>query len=1005
MRTHDAVHKRNRLSAALLTALILPVAGQALAQEETQEKQQTQTAELDRVTVTGSRIARVGFVTPAPVTSINAEEIRATGAVNIGDLMTKLPQLSPNYTLGNSTRFIGTAGLGLLDLRGMGTARTLVLVNGRRHVGSSPGSTAVDVNTIPVEWIERVEVMTGGVSAVYGADAVAGVVNFIMKKSFEGFDLRGQGGMASEGSFNRSFVSFSAGDSFAEGRGNAAFSMEYSKQDRFGRGNRDIGTEYLVSVPNPSYDPTQPPSQSNPQTVVSGPGGNHSISYGGTFTIGTFNPANPATWRNRYLFNPDGTFRRNRYDGAVPSATSCVNCDFADLNAVADLQPAFDRFSTNVMFNFDLNDNHRMFFEGKYSKTESQFYGQPAFDQPIRIRRDNAYISPQLGALMDASALTVQDGQKILQVSRFNVDAGRRGENVERQTARAVFGFEGYLGDWNYEASANYGQTTIDRLNLNNRINERWQAGIDAVRDPVSGNIVCRTTLNPNAINPHTNAIYSSFARTGCVPFSTFGNGAVSPEAAAWFNTNSLNTSKLQQTVLEASIANSALFSLPAGDVGFAAGLEYREEKSQENTDPLAALGLTFLNAIPSRGGKYDVSEFYAETSIPLLAEIPGIEMLSVDLAGRVSDYSTIGNTFTWNAGVNWQIIDSLRFRGTLAHAVRAPSIGELYNPQSQNFATIADPCNYQTTNTNRPSTAKDPALRQANCTALGIPVGWVDTFSANRPGVSGGNPDLAEESADSWTLGLVWQPEFIEGLGVAVDYWNIRLEDAIGAVTAQTNATRCVDSPGGIDNSFCSFITRAPASGFTDAQGRIFPAYSITNWVAINENLAKSRRVGVDLEVDYSFGLLGGNTQLRFVGTRLIQSREWPFQDFPEEFNEYVTYVTDPRWRANLETAYTWNDWRATWNMQYVDGNLRVTPASYNSNPGSAAPIANGSYTYHNFQFGYTFPGEDRLDVYLGVDNAFDKDPPLNYFGSDIGSAMYDNVGRYMYIGATYRF
>ncbi|UNK57692.1 TonB-dependent receptor [Pseudoxanthomonas daejeonensis] len=1005
MNSRHCAPKRNRLTAALFAALILPAAGNALAQEEAQEAQETKTADLDRVTVTGSRIARVGFVTPAPVTSITAEEIRTTGAVNIGDLMTKLPQLSPNYTLGNSTRFIGTAGLGMLDLRGMGTARTLVLVNGRRHVGSSPGSTAVDVNTIPVEWIERVEVMTGGVSAVYGADAVAGVVNFIMKKSFEGFDLRGQGGMASEGSFNRSFASFSAGDSFADGRGNAAFSMEYSKQDRFGRGNRDIGTQYLVSVPNPSYDPSQPPSQSNPQTVVSGPGGNHSISYGGTFTIGTFSPTNPATWGNRYLFNPDGTFRKNRYDGTVVSATSCVDCDFADLNAVADLQPAFDRFSTNMMFNFDLNDNHRMFFEGKYSKTESQFYGQPSFDQPIRIRRDNAYVSPQLGALMDASALTVQDGQKILQVSRFNVDAGRRGENVERQTARAVFGFEGYLGDWNYEASANYGQTTIDRLNLNNRINERWQAGMDAVRDPATGNIVCRTTLNAGAINPHTNAIYSSFARTGCVPFSTFGNGAINPEAAAWFNTNSLNTSKLQQTVLEASIANSSLFSLPAGDVGFAAGLEYREEKSQENTDPLAALGLTFLNAIPSRGGKYDVSEFYAETTVPLLADIPGIEMLSVDLAGRLSDYSTIGNTFTWNAGLNWQIIDSLRFRGTLAHAVRAPSIGELYNPQSQNFATIADPCNYQNTNTNRPSTAKDPALRQANCSALGVPVGWVDTYSANRPGVSGGNPALSEEQADSWTLGLVWQPGFIENLGIAVDYWNIRLEDAIGAVTAQTNASRCVDSPGGIDNEFCRMIERAGSGGYTDSQGRIFPAYSITNWIALNENLAKSRRVGVDLEVDYNFDLLGGNTALRFVGTRMIQSREWPFQAFPGEFNEYVTYVTDPRWRANLETGYTWNDWRATWNMQYVDGNLRVTPASYASNPGSAAPIANGSYTYHNFQFGYTFPGENKLDVYLGIDNAFDKDPPLNYFGADIGSAMYDNVGRYMYMGATYRF
>ncbi|MBB1472317.1 TonB-dependent receptor [Luteimonas sp. MC1782] len=999
--------RRSRLSAALLAAIALPATGPIFAQDaassETGSNQAT--TDLDRVTVTGSRIARAGFVTPSPVTAITAEEIRATGAVNIGDLMTKLPALSPNYTLGNSTRFIGTAGLGLLDLRGMGTSRTLVLVNGRRHVGASPGSTAVDVNTIPTEWIERVEVITGGASAVYGADAVAGVVNFIMKKSFEGFELRGQTGQASEGGFDRSFISFSGGSDFADGRGSAAISLEYSTQDRFGRGDRRIGREFLVSVPNPNFDASRPPSESNPQTIVSGPGGNHSISFGGTFTIGTFNPANPATWGNRYIFDQDGSFRPNRYDGTVVSASSCVDCDFADLNSVADLQPAFDRFSFNSVVNFDLDENHRLFFEGKYSKTESQFFGQPAFDQPIRIRRDNAFISPQLGALMDASTLPVLDGQKILQVSRFNVDAGRRGENVERQTARAVLGIEGYFGDdWSYEASANYGQTTISRLNLNNRINERWHAGMDSVVDPTTGNIVCRTTLNPNAINPHTNAIYSTFARTGCVPFSTFGNGAVNPDAAAWFNTNSLNSSKLEQHVVSASVANSRLFSLPAGDVGFAGGVEYRKEKSQENTDPLAALGLTFLNAIPSRGGEYDVTEVFAETTIPVLADLPGVERLAIDLAGRYSDYSTIGSAVTWNVGLDWTIIPSLRFRGTHAQAVRAPSIGELFNPQSQNFATINDPCNYQVTNPNRPSTAPDVALRQANCTALGVPVGWVDTYSANRPGVSGGNPNLAQEEAESVSFGFVWQPGFVEGLGVSVDYWRVTLHDAIGAVTAQTNATRCVDSPGGINNKFCSFISRAPTGGYTDPQGRDFPAYSITNWLALNENLAKSRRVGVDLEVDYRFEMLGGNSTLRFVGTRMIQSREWAFQDFPDEFLEYVTYFTDPRWRAQLNGTYRRGNWRGSWDLNYVDGNLRVTPASYRSNPGSQSPIRNGSWVYHNMQAGYKF-GDSGLDLYVGVDNVFDKDPPLNYFGADLGTALYDNIGRFIYVGATYKF
>lgn len=983
---------RRGLLATAVTSAMLAGAGAASAQNSNSDEEKV----LDQITVTGSRIAREGFITPSPVTSLSSEEIRATGAVTIGDLMTRLPQLAPNYTLGNSTRFIGTAGLGLLDLRGMGTARTLVLVNGRRHVGGSPGSTAVDTNTIPVELIERVEIITGGASAVYGADAIAGVVNFILKRSFEGYEVRAQTGEASEGDFSRSFGSFTAGANFGEGRGNAVVSIEYSKQDRFGRGNREIGREFWVNVPNPNFDPSRPPSESNPQTVPARPGGNHSISTAGTFTIGAFNPANPT---NRYTFNPDGSFRRQRYDGRVISATSCVDCDFVDLNSVADLQPAFDRLSVNTLMNFDISEDHRLIFEGKYSRTQSQFFGQPTFDQPIRILRNNAFVTPALGALMDASNLTQ------LQISRFNVDAGRRGEDVTRQMARFVVGVEGFFGDgWSYDTSVTYGQSSIDRLNVNNRINERWHAGMDVVRDS-TGALVCRTSIDPTAINPHTNTVYSSFARNGCVPFSVFGDGAVNPAAAAWFNTNSLNTSKLKQTVLSASVANSALFDLPAGSVGIAGGVEYRKEQSRENTDPLAALGLTFLNAIPSRGGSYDVEEVFAETSIPVLADLPGVERLAIDLAARYSDYNTAGSTSTWNVGIDWQIFSTLRMRTTTAQAVRVPSIGELFNPQSQNFATINDPCNYQATNPNRPATAANQALRQANCTALGVPVGWVDTYSANRPGVSGGNPSLKPEEAETISIGFVWQPEFFEGFGMSVDYWRVTLDDAIGAVTAQINATRCADSPGGVQgNVFCQAITRAPVGGFTDSQGRQFPEYSITNWVAINENLAKSRRTGVDLEMDYRFALLGGDTSLRFVGTRMIQSREWAFQDFPTEYIEYVTFVTDPRWRANFQTKYAHGNWSASWDMNYVDGNLRVRPDSFSSNPGQTSPIKNGSWIYHNLQLSYAF-GESGLSAYVGADNVFDKDPPLNYFGSDLGTAYYDNVGRYMYAGFTYKF
>ncbi|ALN62308.1 tonB-dependent Receptor Plug domain protein [Lysobacter antibioticus] len=985
--------QRSRLTAALVSAMLVSVAGTGYAQDAAPaDATATAATDIDAVTVTGSRIKRIGFVTPSPVVGISAEEIRSTGAVTIADLMTTLPQLSATYTLGNSTRAIGTAGLGLLDLRGMGSARTLVLVNGRRHVGGTSGSTAVDVNTIPVELIERVEVITGGASAVYGADAVAGVVNFIMKKKFDGYEIRAQTGDASEGDFSRSFISATGGNEFAGGRGNIVYSAEYSKQDRFGRGDRKIGREFNINMPNPNFDPSKPPSQTNPQRVFMGPGGNSSLSYGGTFNLGG----------KRYLFNDDGSFRPNRYDGPREGANNCVDCDFADLNGVADLQPGFDRYSVNTMLNFEINENHKFFFEGKYTKTESDFLGQPPFDQPFRIRRDNALISPQLGALMDANGLASPASQ--LQISRFNVDAGRRGEQVDRKTQRYVAGLEGYLSEnWTYEVSGVYGKTEIDRLNLNNRINDRWQAGMDVVRD-ANGNLACRVSVNPNAINPNTGRAYLDISRAGCVPFSVFGNGAVDPKAAAWFNYDAINRSKITQSVFSASVANSALFELPAGGVGFAGGIEYRKETSEEITDPLAAQGLTFLNAIPSRKGEYSVKEIFAEATVPLLADLPGVQRLSMDLAGRYSDYDTVGSTKTWNVGLDWAINDSLRLRGSVAQAVRAPNIGELFNPQTQNFATVYDPCDTRPGVTNGVSTAGDPALRASNCATLGIPANYRDTYTGNRPGVSGGNPDLNVEQARSLSYGLVWQPEFIEGFGLSVDYWRVTLTDAIGAVSAQTIATRCVDSPGGIGNDFCALIQRAPAAGYVDSQGRTFPANSIYSWKAINENLAKTRRAGVDIEADYRFEMLGGQAALRFVGTRLISSREWPFQDFPAEYDEYVTYVSDPRWRASLNASYKHGNWRGSWDMRYIDGNLRVVPESYNSNPGQISPIRNPSYTYHNLQIGYKV-ANTGLDLYIGADNVFDKDPPLNYFGETEDNANYDSIGRYVYAGATYKF
>lgn len=977
--------KRSALAQATLTALAITLSLPTVAQQ-TQSNEETK--ELDAVVVTGSRIARVGMISPSPITTISADQIRASGATTLGDLLNQLPQLSPTFNLSNSSRFIGTVGVGQLDLRGLGTARTLVLVNGRRHVGATSGSTAVDTNTIPVEWIERVEVITGGASAVYGADAVAGVVNFILRKDFDGWEARIQHGEPAEGDFSQTFGSISGGFNFAEDRGSFGMSIEYSEQGRYSRTSRAIGREYLVNFTNPSFDPSQPASPSNPIRTPQGPGGLFSLSTGGRFIVAGV----------PYIFLPDGTFRRQNL-GQV-DGTTCINCDFLDLNSVADLQPSLKRTSFNSVLNYNFNDDHRMTIEFKYANNKSDFLGQPSFDQPIRIRRDNPYISTELAALLNGAGIT--SPASIININRFNVDAGQRGELVERKTTRGVVAFEGhFLDNWTYDASLVYGETVVNRLNTNNRINERFQAGLDTARDS-SGRIVCRVSIDPNAINPTTSRAYSSFASTGCVPFSVFGEGAIPQAARDWFNVASPNRTKLTQYVATASVSNSALFELPAGGVGFAGGVEYRRETSREDTDPLSAAGLTFLNAIPSRQGGYDVKDAFVEFSAPILADLPGVESFIFDVAGRASDYDTIGSTNTWRVGLDWTIVSDVRLRATRGQAVRAPNIAELFNPQSQNFAGIADPCD------SRPgfgiSVAQDPAIRRANCAALGIPTNFIDQTAATTPGVTGGNPDLSEESARSESIGIVWSPSFVEGLGVSVDYWEVNLIDAIGTVTAQTLANRCVDNPGGVSNVFCSAITRAGSTPFTDTAGRAFPAHEITFFRAISENLARSLRSGVDLEINYAYDLFGVGMNSSLVTSYYKNSRDFEFQDFPAEFTESVGVITQPRWRATLNNTLRHGDWRVGFETRYVDNVLRVSRRSFRTSPGQFAPIRFGSHVVHDMNVRYAL-GDSGLELSGGIDNLFDKDPPLNVFGGGASDAVYDTIGRYYYVGATYRF
>jgi outer membrane receptor protein involved in Fe transport len=943
-----------------------------------------ESARLETVTVTGSRISNPNVVSPTPVSVLTAADIKAVGAINIGDILTRMPQLATTFTMGNSTRFIGTAGVQEQDLRNLGTNRTLVLVNGRRFVGSAAGDTGVDVNLIPADWIDRVEIITGGASAVYGADAVSGVVNFILKKNYQGANLHAQIGTSEHGGFDEKFISATGGTNFADDRGNAAFSLEHSRQDSLDFADR-FGHQNFRAIQTPG---------GATNTVLLPNAGSYLINNGGTFSFGTQFGANSDARHperhTRYVFDPDGSVRAQRFDGPYDNSGTCQDCDRSDTNQVLQLQPGYNRTTLSTTASFDVTPSNRLYFEGTYSSIDSKQRSQPAFGSGAGayiITADNAYATDALRSLMAAN------NADSINISRFDVDAGRRGEDTSRNTGRVVFGANGLLTDkWEYDASVVYGVTRETRENTGNRIVERFFASIDAVRD-ANGHIVCRSTLDPTSINPNTGDVISAFGREGCIPTSIFGDGAVNAAAANWFNTTTTTRSKLTQAVASGTLTNNDLFTVPtgAGSASLVAGFEYRRETSRQDNDPLDISGQTFLNAIPSFAGSYNVKEGFVEFALPVLADKPFVKNLTFDAAVRESSYDTIGHTQAWRWGLDWAFDDNVRLRGTMSSAVRAPNIGELFSGQSQNFFNIVDPCSVS-----QLPNAPNRAVRVANCAALGIPADFQSGQSATVGGISGSNPDLKPETGRTYTLGFVITPQFLEGFSFNADYWNIKLSNAVGSPSGQDIVNRCVDSTTGINNQYCANNTRDPANHEVN-----FVSQTLINLSALNTS-------GIDFGASYSHDLGPGRLRLDANATRVIAFTEFPFQDDPtsrqEDNGTNTAAGAFPEWKATLSTSYSMNNWLFNWNARYFSSMIRVLNESFAANPTQTTPITAGSRTYHDARVAYGVLKEG-WQVYGGITNLFDRNPPVNFFGTGGGSSIYEVMGRSYYVGANYNF
>ena len=1008
-------------------------AAPALAQDQDAQDQEAAAEDVNASTivVTGSRIDRPNVSAPSPITSLTIADLASGGDVSLGDALNELPALRSTFAQSNSTRFIGTAGLNLLDLRGLGTNRTLVVVNGRRHITSQPGvPTSVDVNTIPTDLVERIDIGTGGNAAVYGADAVAGVVNFVLKRDFEGIRLRTQGGISGQGDRGTYFASLTAGENFNEGRGNVAVNVEYSFQNDLYYTDRDrqygafSGRNQFQLNENTIGEPAA--GNGIPDNVFLRGVRNINISEGGLYTsLCTGSAARRAINCNglrsntgaelgsTFVFLPDGTLARNEVirDFRTVGSNNSLGGLGSTLRLTGQLNPELERIAVNTLASYEFSEAFKVFMESKYVRINAIQEGQPTFfNNTFSI--NNAFLTPQARNTLVQS---LAPGATSFSAFRFNVDFGGRGEDHQRETFRIVGGVEGTFNeDWKYEVALNYGRLETFYRTEGNINRARYSNAINAVRDS-AGNIVC-------GINADTNPNNNDAA---CVPVNLFGNGAPTQQQLNYFVVDSTRNQNAEQINATAFVSGdlSQLFELPGGPVSFAIGAEYRDESAFSAFDAQTRSGETFLNAIPvfdpPRLKSY---EAFGEIRIPILADMPFFHELSIEGAGRIADYN-IGNSgtvYTYNIGAVWAPVEDLRIRGSYARSVRIPTQSDLFAQPSQTFLNgLVDPCAANNIN-NNPN-------RVRNCGAAGVPVteivGGVSVPFTNIPasgirGLNGSNPNLSEERSDSFTAGFVAQPRFIPGLTLSVDYYNITIDNVIFSLGAQTIINQCYDNPSGINNPFCAAIFRRPDGTFQGQSDRNVGGSTVTYNLGPNDrsflqgpfNFAKQKTSGIDADLSYT--VTDGNTRLNLRGVVSYVIRRDNFTDIntPTFRDQVLLELGDPRWSANFNVDLDFGDFDIGYRLRFIDKTsigaierIRTIQDRPPTNPDQFSRDFYPRVVYHNIRAGLDVT--ERFRFYGGIDNVTDRQPPLGLDGTTFGSGTFDNVGRFFYIGAEAKF
>ena len=721
--------------AALAAALLWGAAAQAQDIAEVEgDRLSDEPVENEPIVVTGTRIQRSGYNAPTPLTVLGTEDIEASAPANVADFVNEIPSVVGSSTPANSNLSMssGLSGLNTINLRGLGTSRTLVLLNGQRSVGSALGGQ-VDVNTFPQGLISGVEVVTGGASAAYGSDAVTGVVNFILDDDFTGLKANAEKGVTTYGDAPNHRFDLTLGAPFADGRGHFVLNGEIAVREGLNGVPRDWNERGWYQINNPAYEP----GNGEPERLITDMAGLSLATPGGLITAGPL--------RGIY-FGQGGAI--GQFDFGTVEDPWLVGGDWAltQVNDTQSLDPEENRKSIFGRIGYEVAPWLEVFAQSSYARSvNSGQLGIHRNQGNVTIQADNAFLPESVRAQLLAA------GQSSFRFGTTNADLGVRTNETGRGVQRYVLGAEGEFGlfgspaRWDAYFQKGVAKTRESALGIAN--NARFAQATDAVFAPAEnalgvaeGTIVCRSTLaDPD---------------NGCVPLNRFGVGVADPAAVDWILGDPSRRQRFEQNVYAANLSFDAL-SLPAGPLSVAVGGEHRTEEVSGYVEDRYQSGWFTGNYLPSFGD-YSVTEGYLELLVPVF------DRLEVNGAVRATDYSTSGYVTTWKLGATFEPIDGLRFRATRSRDIRAPNLAELFTAGSTRSNTVLDPFN--------------------------------GNQSIPFAGTSTGNPNLDPEKADQWGVGVVFQPYFLPGFSASVDYYDIEIDDAIDSLDAQTIIDRCAE-------------------------------------------------------------------------------------------------------------------------------------------------------------------------------------------------------------------